>query len=130
MSNISRLMLFKNYKTVCRQVFRYRENNYLTGDKIVFSHSWQHMKRLSCHGECCEGTSNRCYSPLIDAQEGCLEDTIINCNSNPEDGDLFEAVFVVTGSDFETGHPDEWMWEMIPFKIEDPIEEHKNTPTI
>jgi hypothetical protein len=101
----------------CPQIFRYRENNFVSKGRIVFSREWRFMKSLSCKGD--HEANVRCYNPIEDAEDGGLENAQINYPEKPIDGQLYQAVFIPTGIDFETGYVDDWIWEMVPFNPEE-----------
>jgi hypothetical protein len=115
--------LFDNVKVAgdskkeCRLIFRYRENNFVSNGRIVFSQELRFMKSLSCNGECCEGeTSQRHYTPFEDVEEGGIENLQMSIPKNAKDGQLFQAIFVPGPKDFETGYVEDWEWKLVPYE--------------
>lgn len=106
----------------CVLVFRYRENNFASNGRIVFSKELRFMKSLSCNGECCEGeTRRRHYTPFDDVDEAGMDCLCLSIPKNAKDGDLFRAIFRPGPPDFETGYVDDWEWELVPYeKPEEP----------
>ena len=103
----------------CVQVFRYRENNYASSGRIVFAQEWRHMKRLSCHGECCEGDSiRRCWTPFDDVEQAGIEELQIAFPDDPVDGALYQFILRPGTPDWETGVVEDWEWEVVPFEPE------------
>jgi len=96
-------------KKPCLQIFRYRENNYATDNRIVYSHEWRYLKSKSCKGECKRG---HCNGPFEDIQMAGMEGLEIDDPQNPKDGQLYEAVFVPSTPDYETGYVEDWYWTM------------------
>jgi hypothetical protein len=106
----------------CVQVYRYRASSWVSNGKIILQQQWIPMRRLSCKGECCEASdTRRCYSPLVDAEEGgvdCLK--IKPPREGLVDGSLYRMVFVAEGTDWETGYVDDWHWDAIPVQESKP----------
>lgn len=103
----------------CVLVFRYRENNFASNGRIVFSQELRFMKSLSCNGECCGvEEEKRHFDPFIDADESGIENLNLRIPKNAVDGQLFQAVFRPGSPDWETVYVEESNWDLIPFDLE------------
>ncbi len=94
--------------TRCRQIYRYREATYMSGGAIVTKTEWRKVSKLSCRCRQCN------HGPLEEAREAGPVLVEIRCDV-PENGALYTAHCVVTGTNWENGNAEEWYWQMTKF---------------
>lgn len=88
----------------CKGVFfRYTENNYAYGGKIVLSCQIKMLKSKSCRG------CDKCGWLLDDINEGVANFGADHLELPPDlkHGDVVELVFVVDSTDWESGYVDD-----------------------
>lgn len=89
----------------CKGVFfRYTENNYAYGGKIVLSRQIKMLKSKSCRG------CSKCGQLLADVFDGvadCGADHI-ELPSDLRHGDVVQMSYVIDGTDWETGYVDSY----------------------
>jgi hypothetical protein len=96
-----------------REIYRYRESTFFSGNGIATKSSWTLMKRKS------KLTGDRLTMIEMLKEVGEPDAYPINIEGPPpEDGQLYICTTIKESKDYETGVVDDWEYLMTPYEEE------------